>query len=163
MRISAAALILAGVFSVSAEPLFAQQAPDREQPSSTASPTPAAAATPTSSTPTPQPDTQTGVAPLTSPSATTSGSPSEADLKSKKVIRVSKDYIKRLRNIGYYPKNDHGQLVFCRKAAPLGTRFERETCMDGEQLAMILEKNQEQRDGLNHVPCLGPPVCGKAP
>jgi hypothetical protein len=73
---------------------------------------------------------------------------------------VSKDYIKRLRNAGYYPKNDHGKLVFCKKDAPLGTRFATERCMDGEQLAMQLERDESQRQQLRNTVCQGGMSCG---
>jgi hypothetical protein len=81
----------------------------------------------------------------------------------KKVIRVSKDYIKQLSNYGFYPKNDKGQLVFCKKDAPIGSRFVREHCMDSEQAAMLLERQQQQRDQMLPVACAkGGQICGGA-
>jgi hypothetical protein len=148
-----AALILTGMLIASAEPLVAQQTEDNTQTIPAA--TPAAPQT-TSSLP----------AKATAPakdtvSATQASKASDTGAQSNKVLHVSKDYIKRLANIGYYPKNHKGQLVFCKKEVPLGTRFEREICMDGEQLAMILEKNEAQREALQHIPCVGGKSCGE--
>jgi hypothetical protein len=139
------AVILTVVFAAPAGPLAAQQAPDASQQTSAATPAPAPAASPTTDKPT--------------EAKTATASADNKDPQSKKTIHVSKDYIKKLSNIGYYPKNDKGQLVFCKKETPLGTHFERETCMDGDQLTMILEKEQEQRDQMKRAPCVNVKTC----
>jgi hypothetical protein len=96
------------------------------------------------------------------PPVTTTTAASNSDIQPKKVIHVSKEYIKRLANVGYYPKNDKGQLVFCKKETPLGTRFSREVCMDGDQLAMFLEGSEAQREAMQHIPCVRGLDCGGA-
>jgi hypothetical protein len=112
-------------------------------------------------TPAPQANTTAATTATTTPPHVDGSTSAKADEQPKKVLHVSTEYIKKLANIGYYPKNSKGQLVFCKKEAPLGTHFVKEVCMDGEQLAMFLERSQAQRDALLPQPCLGPPVCGK--
>jgi hypothetical protein len=150
-RFALTAPISTGVLFASVDPLVAQQA---------AKETPQTPTVPTATPVTPAPADATSPAKVT-PSATTTAAAPNSDPQSKKVIRVSKDYIKRLANVGYYPKNDKGQLVFCKKDTPLGSRFSREACMDGDQLAMFLEGGQAQRDAFLNRPCLGPPQCGQ--
>jgi hypothetical protein len=93
-------------------------------------------------------------------STTAAAAPTDSASQSKSVIRVSKESMKRLRNIGFYPKNDKGQLVFCRKETPLGTRFSSETCMNADQLAMFLEGAEIQRQQLQSINCMGGLTCG---
>ncbi len=80
-----------------------------------------------------------------------------------KVLHVSKDYIKRVSNIGFHIKNHKGQLVFCKKEPQIGTRFETEQCMDSEQLTMLLEHQEAQRDEMRQPACAkGGLICGQA-
>jgi hypothetical protein len=111
--------------------------------------------TPAAESPTPADTTAASAA---APAAT-----SGSDANAKKTIRVSKDYIKRLANIGFHPKNSKGQLVFCKKSAQLGTRFETEQCMDGEQLTMLLERTEAQKLQMQDTACAkGGLICGQA-
>jgi len=91
--------------------------------------------------------------------APSSSSTAAVDNQGRPVIHVSKDYIRRLANEGFYPKNDKGQLVYCVKDAINGSRFKRERCMDSNQLEVELQRRQAQRDQLQSVTCTGGPSC----
>jgi hypothetical protein len=129
--------VIAPVLTFAAVILMSDPALSSQDPTAAGVPAPSLGATPAA---TPQPPAGTNEL----------AKPGE---RPKTVLHVSKDYIKKLANYGYYPKNDKGQMVFCKKDAQLGSRFERERCMDGDQLAMFLEKAQAQRDGLKIPPC----------
>jgi hypothetical protein len=105
----------------------------------------------------------TATTPPASAAASSSGAASSStaavDNQGKPVIHVSTDYIRRLANEGFYPKNDKGQLVYCVKDAINGSRFKRERCMDGNQLEVELQRRQAQRDQLQSVTCTGGPSC----
>jgi pyruvate/2-oxoglutarate dehydrogenase complex dihydrolipoamide acyltransferase (E2) component len=141
-----------------------------QQPEDTAQKQPAAAA-PAATTPASSPASVTAASASTAPdtaintanpNAPTSNSPatSSGHGDSKKVIHVSREYIKKLANYGFYPKNDKGQMVFCKKGAQLGSRFVKERCMDGDQVAMMLDRNQAQRDQFRIDQIAGPPPPG---
>jgi hypothetical protein len=75
-------------------------------------------------------------------------------------FHVSREYIKKLANYGFYPKNGKGQMAFCKKDARPGSRFVKERCMDGDQVAMMLDWNQAQRDQFRIDQIAGPPPPG---
>jgi hypothetical protein len=130
----------------------------------TSSATAPASAVPATTTQTPPPSAvpqgAASSATAQSNAPTNGGDAAKADDKAKKVIHVSTDYVKKLANYGYYPKNAKGELVFCKKQTPLGTHFAREVCMDGEQLSMFLEKAEAQREEMRRRICVGGLDCG---
>jgi hypothetical protein len=72
----------------------------------------------------------------------------------------SPDMLKKAKMNGYYTRVRKGETFFCKKEAKLGTRFETENCMNENQLAMTLERNQAQRDQMMTTTCAGGASCG---
>jgi hypothetical protein len=59
--------------------------------------------------------------------------------------------LKKARKAGYYRKVGRDNVLFCKKEAPLGSRFIDEHCMGGDQLELTLLGQQAQRDQLQHL------------
>jgi hypothetical protein len=115
----------------------------------------------TSSTTTQSSATSTTTAPSTSSATSTPSSaavtnPAAAD----KPAGPSAETLKKAKQNGYYTRVRKGETFFCKKEAKLGTRFETENCMNENQLAMTLERNQAQRDQMMTTTCGGGASCG---
>ena len=117
----------------------AQQAAPAGTTQAPAPTSPAPAATPSNT-----PQTKT---PATTAAATTSAGPSP-------------DLLKTARQEGYQVKVRRGTTYFCKSITPLGTRFATENCYNQDQLEMVLEKQQAQRDALQQNVCAGGGACG---
>jgi hypothetical protein len=136
-RSTFSSMILLGAAIAVGAVSYAQQPADPSQPAPVATPAASAAATPTSTTAT------------AAPNATTASA-----------ATPPKDILKKARENGYYTKVRKGQTFFCKKETPLGTRFDTEHCLSDEQLAMVLERNQAQRDQMQSAVCSGGGSCG---
>jgi hypothetical protein len=58
--------------------------------------------------------------------------------------------LKKAHAAGYYTKVRHGNVVYCKSDAVLGTRFTSENCINQDQLEQTLLQAQAQRDQLQH-------------
>jgi hypothetical protein len=58
----------------------------------------------------------------------------------------SAELVKEARREGFKPKKRDGVTKFCQTSAPLGTRFESETCVDEVHLRMLVEQREDQRN-----------------
>ena len=76
----------------------------------------------------PQPAAQPTV--VSTPASTTTGnSPTASVANAAEAVKdVSEEQAKRLRMRGYRPEVRNGVTLFCRKEAPLGSRFESKIC-----------------------------------
>jgi hypothetical protein len=63
----------------------------------------------------------------------------------------SADVIKEARRAGYRMKTSHGNYYFCKQDADIGTRLTTEKCMDADQLALTLERQQMDKDQIKAV------------
>jgi Tfp pilus assembly protein FimV len=46
---------------------------------------------------------------------------------------------------GYKKKTRDGQTVYCKKVAKIGSRFEEETCMTGQEMEALAERAEQDR------------------
>ena len=58
----------------------------------------------------------------------------------------SAELLKQARREGFKPKKRDGVTKFCQTTAPLGTRFESETCVDEAHLKMLVEQREDTRN-----------------
>ena len=58
----------------------------------------------------------------------------------------SPELLKQARREGFRPKKRDGVTKFCHTDAPLGTRFESETCVDEAHLKMLVEQREDTRN-----------------
>jgi len=73
--------------------------------------------------------------------------PSPTAAEPEKSAAALEEQTKRLRAMGYKPEVHNGVTVFCRKEMPLGSRFEKKVCGNGDEI----EKNaQAARDSLQN-------------
>lgn len=66
--------------------------------------------------------------------------------------------IKFFRAKGYKEKFRKGEIVYCRKEAPLGSRFEQSVCLTEEQMAEKLKAEEALRDEMRskeRMKCVG--------
>jgi hypothetical protein len=75
--------------------------------------------------------------------------PAEPAKPEKPAAAALEEQTKRLRAMGYKPEVQNGVTVFCRKETPMGTRFEKKICGNGDEI----ERNaQAARDALQNGP-----------
>lgn len=60
----------------------------------------------------------------------------------------SDDILRSARDAGFKIKVANGKTHFCKTGAPVGTRFETESCMDEPTVRLWLERAQDQKDQL---------------
>jgi hypothetical protein len=97
------------------------------------------------------------------PTATSSNAPqatTAATTTASTPTGPSPDFLKKARQGGYQVKVRRGTTLFCKSEASLGTRFVDEKCYNQDQLEMVLEKQQAQRDALQQSVCAGGGACG---
>ena len=75
--------------------------------------------------------------------------------KSHKNMGPSADILRSARNAGFKIKKVNGTVGFCKSETTVGTHFVSESCISEQQLSLLLERAQAQRDGLQHM--VGPP------
>ncbi len=138
-------LVLVSATSGFAATASAQQAPEAAQAPTSAS----AGVAPAASAP-PLADS----APTAASSPTAASAPTARDISN--LPTVSASTLKKARDAGYHMKVRHNAVVFCKLVTETGTRFTNEICMDENQLAQVLMRQQAQRDQIatNHS-CVG--------
>jgi hypothetical protein len=129
-----------------AVPAYAQQTPDAAKAPAAAQDT-APASTPPAATP---------ATPAT-PATTAAAAKKAADTPDV----PSADTLKKARGAGYHTKIHHGEVYYCKDVVETGTRFKTESCLDENQLAQVLERQQIQRDQLTGHSCGGSGCSGK--
>ena len=72
----------------------------------------------------------------------------------------SPDTLKKARNAGYRTKVKSGQTVFCKTESEIGTHFTEEKCIGETQLLTVLDRLQQQRDGMTNHTCSNGGACG---
>jgi hypothetical protein len=66
------------------------------------------------------------------------------------------ELLKEARREGFTPKKRDGVTKFCQTAASLGTRFEKETCIDEAHLQAVVQQRQDVRNQMNQTnACVG--------
>ena len=93
----------------------------------------AASSTSTSATTTPDKSTD----------AKTTSSTSDGKVKLVAGDEAADKQLKRLKAAGYKPEMRGGEVVFCRKEAVLGSRFEKKMCNTAEALDQQMNSAQE--------------------
>lgn len=150
-------LLLIGSMAGATVQSLAQQQPPIAAPAAAAT----AAQAASSAAPAPSTSTPAAAATTGTPKSTAAAKPSGARSKTNVTANgLPADVLKKARQNGYYTRVRSGQTFFCKKEAHLGTRFVTERCFDEEQLAMVLERNDAQRDQLKNVVCSGGGGCG---
>jgi hypothetical protein len=140
-------------------PAYAQQTPETAK-----QPTPDTAKSPepAKSSPT-TPDTATSAA--TAPAAAADAAPAtkfEIHFIPAATPDVpSADTLKKARDAGYHTKVRRGEVYYCKDVVETGTHFKTETCVDENQLAQTLVREQAQRDQFSNHTCSGGGCSGK--
>jgi hypothetical protein len=99
-------------------------------------------------------------------SSTTGAQPKEAPAATKQTqlppVHVnggpSDDILRSARDAGFKIKLANGTTHFCKTEAAVGSRFEKESCMNEQQVTLWLERAQAQKDKL--MTLLGAPAIG---
>ncbi len=93
-------------------------------------------------------------APTTAPAApaTTTAAAAPAPEASK---TPSPETVKKARQAGYRAKLKRGATVFCKEQVEIGTHFSTESCINEEQLALVLDREEAQRESLTNHTCQG--------
>jgi hypothetical protein len=84
----------------------------------------------------------------------------QASTDSAKPTVPSPDTVKKAKSAGYRAKLKKGETLFCKEEVEIGSHFAAEHCIDENQLAMVLEREQAQRDQLSQRACGGNGACG---
>jgi hypothetical protein len=107
--------------------------------------------------PKPQADKAQQAKAATAGDHSSTSSPQTAASSSAKLQNIgpSADILRSARNAGFKIKKTNGTVGFCKSEAPVGTHFVSESCIGEQQLSLLLERAQGQRDGLQHM--VGPP------
>jgi len=71
----------------------------------------------------------------------------------------SADTLKKAKLDGYRAKLRKGQTLFCKEQVELGTHFSTETCIDENQLMIVMDREQAARDTMTNHAC-GNGACG---
>jgi len=64
---------------------------------------------------------------------------------------VPPETLKAAHDAGYQTKVANGTTHFCKTEAEIGSRFKKETCINEEQLDLVLHRSEEQRERLNSL------------
>ena len=140
-RATFGSLLLISIMTAVAVPAYAQQTPGAAKAPATAQDTTAPTATP----------------PAATPATTAAAAKKAADTPDV----PSADTLKKARTAGYHTKVHRGEVYYCKDIVQTGTRFKTETCLDENQLAQVLERQQAQRDQLTGHSCAGSGCSGK--
>jgi hypothetical protein len=141
--------LLASLFVVAAAPSGAQSPA-----SGTTATSPPSSAASSSTAPSAAPSSPAASAAATAPAAAPSGTDAAAThakaagSETDASAEPSAELLKEARRQGFKPKKRDGVTKFCHTDAPLGTRFESETCVDEAHLKMLVEQREDQRNQL---------------
>ena len=92
---------------------------------------------------------QVQVSPAANPSAP--AKPNSDPEAEKKALEAQKEQWRQYARMGYKQKTQRGQIVFCKKEAQLGSRFENEICMTESQMQEFFYNSNLQRESLRSV------------
>ncbi len=92
--------------------------------------------------------------PSAPPASSAATTPADA-----KPASPSPDTLKKARSAGYRTKVKSGQTVFCKTEAEIGSHFSEEKCIGETQLLMVLDRAQQQRDGMTNHTCSSGGAC----
>lgn len=70
------------------------------------------------------------------------------DAPQKMTASPSADVVKRARDAGFKPEVRNGVTVYCWKDADTGSRLPTKKCVGEDQMEMMLERRQAQRDAI---------------
>jgi hypothetical protein len=84
--------------------------------------------------------------PPATPAVTTSQAASASSSSSQSSAR---DLDKRARAVGLLPETHQGTTFYCKNGAPVGTRFQKKTCYSGDQVVMMIEQLEQQKNLLD--------------
>jgi hypothetical protein len=75
----------------------------------------------------------------------------------------SPDLIKKAHREGYKPeKQKNGETLFCHKDADIGTRFETKKCVKPDEIQVVIDARQDQRNLLRQQgACTGASCSGR--
>jgi hypothetical protein len=128
--------------------LFVAAAPSMAEP-------PASGTTP-AATPPAAPSASTPASPTASSSDTAPPAAAARNDAAATPAEPSPELLKAARREGFTPKKRDGVTKYCQTAAALGTRFEKETCIDEAQLQQTIEQRQDVRNQLGQQnACVG--------
>ena len=103
-----------------------------------------------------QPASSSAASPSSAAPPASSTSETAADAKP---AGPSPDTLKKAKSAGYRTKVKSGQTVFCKTEAEIGTHFTEERCIGETQLLTVLDRLQQQRDGLTNHTCSNGGAC----
>jgi hypothetical protein len=63
--------------------------------------------------------------------------------------------VKKAKQAGYRAKLRKGVTLFCKEDVAIGTHFATESCINEDQLALVLDRQQQQRDQFTNHSCQG--------
>jgi hypothetical protein len=86
----------------------------------------------------------------------TTAKPAEGQVKLVAGDVEADKQLKRLKAAGYKPEVHGGEVVFCRKEAVLGSRFEKKNCATAENLEQQMSNAQELASQAQRNSTLGP-------
>jgi hypothetical protein len=78
------------------------------------------------------------------------GAASQTSLKAGD--EVAEAQLKQLRSAGYKPEVRHGEVLFCRNEAPLGSRLEKKKCSTAGQLLDTKAQSQQATQDIQRSP-----------
>jgi hypothetical protein len=65
---------------------------------------------------------------------------------------IAEAQLKQLRSAGYKPEVRHGEVLFCRNEAPLGSRLEKKKCSTAGQLLDTKVQSQQATQDIQRSP-----------
>jgi hypothetical protein len=77
------------------------------------------------------------------------------DAPQKATTSPSPDLVKRAKEAGFKPEVRNSVTVYCWKDADIGSRLPTKKCVGEDQLEIMLERRQAQRDAMRNNPAPG--------
>ncbi len=146
MKAKLLSMVLASAIAVAA-PVLAQQATDTAKPPAAQSENP----TPANSSSADADDAAAAAAIIAKANAAAAKAASSAATKTTNDASVSK----RAREAGWHPEAHNGEMVYCREDPIIGSRFTTRRCVHENQLLVLLEQAQFEKDALQSGSCNG--------
>jgi hypothetical protein len=116
-------------------------------------------APPTNSASSSQPSPASETAPSSSsapaPTAAPTSSTAPADSSAASSSDPSPEMVKKARSEGFKAeKQKNGATLFCYKDASLGTKFETKKCITPDELQIVIDARQDQRNQMRQHGCM---------
>lgn len=87
----------------------------------------------------------------TSATSTSAGAPPAQPADEPRQSTVDSAEDKHLRALGYTPEIHNGVTIYCKKEAPLGSRFEQKTCTTAVQHIKTRQNSKEMLEGAQRL------------